>query len=172
MLIIAVYDLFTLYGAIKADTNQKRERFIAELHGEAIPKEELSNKSKLINLSIVLIWIMAAIAINAKELNVARERSSDFSSIQNPVASTDISNQNQVTNYSQLNNLANATSNDIDPYGKIVGYFYNPKLTDLQRQDLQISVDGSVVVWTLPVDEISEFLGKYLFTLYDRKKEA
>ena len=113
---------------------------------------------------------MAAIAINAKELNVARERSSDFSSIQNPVASTDISNQNQVTNYSQLNNLANATSNDIDPYGKIVGYFYNPKLTDLQRQDLQISVDGSVVVWTLPVDESSGWLGKYLFTLYDRKK--
>lgn len=170
LLIIAVYDLFTLYGTIKANTNQKRERFIAELHGEAIPKEELSNKSKLINLSIVLIWIMAAIAINAKELNVARERSSDFSSIQNPVASTDISNQNQVTDYSQLNNLANATSNDIDPYGKIVGYFYNPKLTDLQRQDLQTSVDGSVVVWTLPVDEISEFFGKYLFTLYDRKK--
>lgn len=170
LLIIAVYDLFTLYGTIKADTNRKRGKIIAELHGKSLSKEELSNKSKLINLSIVLIWIMTAIAINSKELNVARERSSDLSSIQNPVASTDMSNQNQVTDYTPLSNLANTTSNDIDPYGKIVGYFYNPKLTDLQRQDLQISVDGSVVVWTLPVDEISEFFGKYLFTLYDRKK--
>ena len=168
LFICIVFDFFTLYGVVKKDTNKKRNHIIAELQGKNLPESEISTNSKLINLGIILAFISAAIALNVREFNVAKNPD------QYPIyeeQSSIIGNHTSQSN-NQLEELARATESEIDPYGQIVEYFSSTKLTDLQKQELQKSVHGNIVVWTLPVAELAELFGEYQFTLYDRRKES
>ena len=110
-----LFDLFTLYGAVKENTNKKRQIILDEVQGKTISKDNLSNTSKLINSSIVFVWIIAAIAINNRELNVAQERQQY--AFDNGNLSSDVQYDNQIIDQNKTNrqlqsNKASDNAND------------------------------------------------------------